>query len=235
MFTLGVAACLHASAEVRMPSDTTGNHGSTAVAIRHALIVGLWALLIALPLGLASQTVLKQIPNLVLSISILLLVISTGIVFDVIGVAVTAAREAPLHARAARHLFGARVAVRLVRKAHTVASFCNDVVGDVAGTLSGAIGISIVYQIIRDTQLPVAVAMTTVVSAFVATLTVGGKAYGKVFALRHSTDIVFQVGRLLQALSIIVTWMKPRGRRTARSRSPSRCRKKESGQKEEQG
>ncbi len=71
-----------------------------------------------------------------------------GIVFDVIGVAAAAAEEAPLNAKAATKIYGAREAVYLVKNADKVSSFCNDVIGDISGTISGGIGAALVYQFI---------------------------------------------------------------------------------------
>jgi len=197
-----------------MAGNTGKNRNNNAgIAFRHALAAGLWALLIAVPVGLVSQTVLKELPFLVISIATLILVIAVGVVFDVIGVAVTAAVEPPLHARAARGIRGAHRAVRLVRNAHQVASFCNDVVGDVSGALSGAIGVAIVYQLFQMTEPITAIVATTFMSALVASLIVGGKAYGKVYAIRESTEIVFQVGRLIDVLAAPFRWL----RRSSRS------------------
>ena len=156
--------------------------------------MGLAAFLIAVPVGLVSQTTLSRLTSVLVSLLVLLFIIGVGIVCDVIGVAVTAAQEAPLHARAARGVFGARRAARLVRNAHQVASFFNDVIGDVSGTLSGAIGVAIVYQLFQQTTPWVAILSTSLMSALVAGLIVGGKAYGKVYAIRHSTEIAFLVG-----------------------------------------
>jgi hypothetical protein len=186
-----------------------------ALAGRHALAVGLWAFALALPLGFAAQTVLSRLPGVTLSLVMLLLVIGLGVVFDVIGVAVTAATEAPLHARAAAGVFGARRAAALVRNAHEVASFCNDVIGDVTGTLSGALAIAIVMRVVTGVSAAAGLAAGVVVSSLVASLIVAGKAYGKVFALRHSTAIVFEAGRFLEgveALRAAVRW-KGRGGR----------------------
>ena len=159
--------------------------------------MGFAAFLIAVPVGLASQTVLEELTSLTVSVLVLLFVILVGIFFDVIGVAVTAAHEAPLHARASNQIFGARRAANLVRNAHQVASFCNDVVGDVSGTLSGAISIGVLYQLYHLTSPLKAILTTTLMSAAVAALIVGGKAYGKVYAIRRSTEIVFHVGQVL--------------------------------------
>ena len=165
--------------------------------------MGIGAFLIAVPVALISETTLEKRDSLAISFLVLCFIVIVGIVCDVIGVAVTAAQEAPLHARAASGVFGARKAASLVRNAHQVASFCNDVVGDVSGTLSGAIGVAIVYQLLHQPKPLIAILITALMSATVAALIVGGKAFGKVYAIRRSTEIVLFVGRLLTFLR---TW-----------------------------
>jgi hypothetical protein len=208
MFTLYAVACLHTLHRSRSDILKRKRHIKSAAAGRHALTVGLWAVLIALPVGFLSQTLIKEIPSPFISGVILLLVISVGIIFDVIGVAVTAAKEGPLHARAANRIFGARQAAGLVQNAHEVASFCNDVVGDVSGTLSGTLAIVLVYQFFNALTPVQAILSTTMMSAVVAGLIVGGKAYGKVFAIRRSTDIIFQVGRIVAAKDGLLRWLR---------------------------
>ena len=159
--------------------------------------MGLWAFVIAGVTGLISQTAVKQITIVAFAFAVLLGVILVGIVFDIIGVAVAAAQEPPLHARATKRLLGAREAVGLVRNAHQVASFCNDVAGDIAGTLSGAIGITIIYQLVSETTPAHVIYATALMTAGIAGITVGGKAYGKVFAIRQGTEIIFHVGQLV--------------------------------------
>jgi len=159
--------------------------------------MGVGAILIAVPIGLISETTLAKLNSLIVSFLVLCFIVIIGILCDVVGVAVTAAQEAPLHARAASGVFGARKAADLVRNAHQVASFCNDVVGDVSGTLSGAIGVAIIYQLFHQPKPIVAIVSTALMSATIAGLIVGGKAFGKVYAIQKSTEIVFLVGKLL--------------------------------------
>ena len=45
---------------------------------------------------------------------------------------------------------GAKEAVLLAKNADKVASFCNDVLGDISGTFSGAIGAAIVVRLIYN-------------------------------------------------------------------------------------
>ena len=72
------------------------------------------------------------------SFVILISIIAIGIVFDIIGVAVMSAEEKPFHAMAAKKVPGAAEALHLLRNAEKVSSFCNDVVGDICGVVSGS-------------------------------------------------------------------------------------------------
>ena len=112
--------------------------------------------------------------NLISSIIILIAVIAIGIIFDIIGVAVTVANEEEFHAKATKKLNGAKTSIKLIKNAAKVANICADVIGDICGA---------------DLQF--------VISAAVASLTVGGKAIGKEIANKNSTKIVHFVGILL--------------------------------------
>ena len=95
-----------------------------------------------------SENLIKNI-NVVFAFLILIIIIFIGILFDIIGVAVTAADEPPFHAMSANKQKGSKEAVILIRNADIVSNFCNDVIGDIAGTLSGAAGATLVYRILR--------------------------------------------------------------------------------------
>ncbi|WDC83794.1 hypothetical protein PL321_14940 [Caloramator sp. mosi_1] len=79
---------------------------------------------------------------------VLISIIFVGIIFDIIGVAVTAAEEAPFHSLASRKVKGAKTAVKLIRNADKVSNFCNDVIGDICGVVSGAAGAIIISKLI---------------------------------------------------------------------------------------
>ncbi|NLK00502.1 MAG: hypothetical protein GX318_04615 [Clostridia bacterium] len=153
--------------------------------------------LLAIAAALGSQVLLANLGPIVLKFVILLIIIFTGIVFDIIGVAAAVASESTFHAKSARRMFGAEQAVRMARKADQVASFSNDVVGDISGTLSGAMGTAIIFEIVTgplDSHILIA---GTVMTAFIAGLTVGGKAIGKNIAIQHADEIIFRVGKIL--------------------------------------
>ena len=111
--------------------------------------------------------------NLVSSIIILIAVIAVGIVFDIVGVAVTVAKEHEFHAKATKKVKGSKDSIKLIKNAPKVANICADVIGDICGVLS----------------------------ALVSALTVSGKAFGKDIANKKSTEIVHKVGIVLNKFS----------------------------------
>ena len=131
---------------------------------------------------------------------ILLLIILVGIVFDVLGVAVTSADEAPFHSMAARKVPGSQEAIRLLRSAERVSSICNDVIGDICGVVSGSASATIAAQVLARGEFRWPQLLSLLMSALVAGLTVGGKAIGKTVAINSCTEIVHTVGRLLYTL-----------------------------------
>ena len=127
----------------------------------------------------------------------MLLIVFLGIIFDVVGVAVTSANEKPFHSMAARKVPGATEAIRLLRNAERVSSICNDVVGDICGVISGSASATIAAQMATRIGQDKLMVVGLVMSGLVAGLTVGGKALGKTFAIGSCTKIVTFVGRLI--------------------------------------
>lgn len=188
-------------------------------ALRQGVLTGLGAFFLALVVSFGSQSLLGSLASIVLSFLLLLVIILLGITFDVIGVATTAAREVSLHARAARKQVGARQAIQLIRHADRVASFCNDVVGDVAGTLSGAVGAAIVARLVAGGLEAPELWLSTVMTAGVAALTIGGKAFAKGLAIREAEAIVYRVGYMLALVEVhlgLTLWQdnQKKGRKT---------------------
>lgn len=161
-----------------------------------AVFLGAVTFAIALAATYPAQQIITNL-RLVLGISTILFIILIGVVFDIIGVAAAAADEAPFHAMAARRQPGSRQAIWIVRHASAVASFSSDVIGDAAGTVSGAGAAAIALRLpsLWPALAPLTAGMLLV--ALVSGLTVGGKALGKVFAIRSAQGIVLAVGRVL--------------------------------------
>ena len=130
---------------------------------------------------------------------VVLVIITAGVVFDVIGIAVTAADETPFHSMASKRIRGARQSLILLRNAPRVSSFCNDVIGDICGVVSGVAAASIVYRIF--TASGYISLIETVTGALIAAVTVGGKAFAKNIGINNANYIVYWVGRILSCFS----------------------------------
>ncbi len=151
-------------------------------------------------LSLASAVVLED-AGYALAVLALVLFVLLGIVFDLVGVAVTAADAKPFHSMAAHRVKGAREALVLLKNAEKASSFCNDVVGDICGIVSGSTAAVIVVRLQSslDTQ---SIAISIAVTALISGLTIGGKAIGKKIALDRSTDVVLSTAKLMRVLHI---------------------------------
>lgn len=138
--------------------------------------------------------------GMLVSFIILLVIVLIGILFDVIGVAVTSADETPFHSMAARKVPGAQEAIRLLRNAERVSTICSDVVGDICGVVSGAASATIAARLLTKFEFSWPMLVGLLMSACVSGLTVGGKAIGKTFAVNSSTQIVHFTGRVIGSL-----------------------------------
>ena len=151
-------------------------------------------------LGFASGVALED-AGYAVAIAVLLLFILLGIVFDVIGVAVTAADAKPFHSMASHREHGAKEALFLLKNAEKVSSFCNDVVGDICGIVSGSTAAVIVARL-QSSFSTRSILVSIAVTALISGLTIGGKAIGKKFALEKSTGVVFFAAKLLYVFHI---------------------------------
>ena len=166
---------------------------------RWAIQVFFISVVLSAVLSLASDQALSG-AGIPLAFAVLACFIGLGILFDIIGVSVTAADERPFHSMAAHKTPGAREALGLIRKASKVSSFCNDVVGDICGNISGSTAAIIVTRLQEAFSLR-SVVISLAITALVSGLTIGGKAVGKTFAIEKSTAVLQLVGRVLHLFS----------------------------------
>lgn len=166
--------------------------------IRWVVTIFFVTILVSGTISFTSDLIMANSTMLVAFI-ILLAIILIGIIFDVIGVAVTSADEKPFHSMAARKVPGAQESIRLLRNAERVSSICNDVVGDICGVVSGSASATIAAQVLNNFEMSLESVVPLVMSALVAGLTVGGKAIGKTFAMNSCTAIVHGVGKIVWA------------------------------------
>ena len=181
-------------------SDSNAPKKERNKTIRWVITIFFVTILVSGTISFTSDLLMANSTMLVAFI-ILLAIILIGIVFDVIGVAVTSADERPFHSMAARKVRGAQEAIRLLRNAERVSSICNDVVGDICGVVSGSASATIAAQVLKNFEFSMASIIPLIMSALVAGLTVGGKAVGKTFAMNSCTPIVHGVGKIIWAFN----------------------------------
>ena len=179
--------------------DSTGAKIERNKTIRWVVTVFISTIFISGAISLASEEIMSA-SNMMVAFIILLVIISVGILFDIIGVAVTSADEKPFHSMAARKVPGALESIRLLRNAEKVGSICNDVIGDICGVVSGSASATIAAQVLQNFEFTWPRLASLLMSALVAGLTVGGKAVGKGIAINSCTKIVHFVGLSIHRL-----------------------------------
>lgn len=167
-------------------------------AVNFSLSIAVITFVLAAIFSVISSSVLSGV-MWIIGLIIVFIIVFTGVVFDMLGIAATAAEEKPFHAMASEKVPGSKEAIAIVRNADRFASFCNDVIGDISGIVSGTASTVVVLQLASSfgytegsaVQIGINVFLTSIVAA----LTVGGKALGKFFAINHSTRIIFFAAR----------------------------------------
>ena len=134
--------------------------------------------------------------NIIISILILIIFILIGVIFDMIGVAVQASNEAPFHSMNSRKVKGADVAVKFKKNADKTSTFCNDVIGDICGIISGSAGSIIAIKVANSLNVNEFVVIL-IVTGFISALTIGGKAMGKTIAVNRSNYILYDFSKLI--------------------------------------
>ena len=115
-----------------------------------------------------------------------------GVIFDMVGIAVTAATERSFNSMASNKVTGSFMAVRIIKNAAQVTSFLNDIVGDICNIISGTIGV--VVALVLHVQFNLNLfAATLLVTSTIAAITIGGKAFGKSIALKNANFIILSL------------------------------------------
>src|SRR5690625_4480506 len=104
--------------------------------IKFSLTIAVITLVLAAAFSVISSSILSHV-SWVIGLIIVFIIVLIGIFFDMLGIASTAAKEAPFHAMAAEKVNGAKEAVVIIKNADKFSSFCNDVIGDISGIVSG--------------------------------------------------------------------------------------------------
>ncbi|SDW53985.1 hypothetical protein SAMN05444487_10469 [Marininema mesophilum] len=168
--------------------------------LRWAVLISLVTACLSMGLTIVSGSFLRGLPwggGLL----IVILIVITGVIFDMLGIAATAAQEKPFHSMASRKVVGARHAIAIIRKADQFSNFCNDVVGDISGIVSGAGGFAVAASLYYSLDLSGSSWwLETIVIGCISAVTVGGKALGKAISIRYSNKIIFRLGKFFYLL-----------------------------------
>ncbi len=168
--------------------------------LKWVIIISIWTFFLTIVISILSEIVLTN-TEVFFAFIILLLIVLIGVASDMVGIAVAAAQAKPFHAMAADKVEGAKCALRLIKNAGIVSNFCNDVIGDICGIVSGVASASIILQLSSMIQPMNRALLTIVLTGFVASITVGGKAMGKGIGLEQSQKIVFKTAKIIDFIN----------------------------------
>ena len=171
-------------------------------------MIAILTFLIAILVTLSSQSRVQHL-SFFPAVLVLMFIILAGIMGDMIGVAVTVADPKTFNARAAKKVFGAKTSLFLVNHAERVASLMCDIIGDICGTISGAIGIVIVMKIVENWGGSQSI-INLITLGLISALTVGGKAFVKSYGIRNADNIIFSAGKVLAVFKLIGTSINSR-------------------------
>jgi len=137
--------------------------------------------------------------NILAAVLVLIFFIVVGVLFDIIALAIATADEKQFHSMASRRIKSAKYAIKLIRNAEKIVSFCGDVIGDIAGIVSGATGAAIAVALFANTDFDDyrSVIGNFTITGLIAAVTIGSKAFGKSIAINRSNDIVNIVSKFI--------------------------------------
>jgi len=153
------------------------------------------AFIISIIFSALSETLIPNV-NVIVGILILIIFILIGIIFDMVGVAVQSSDEAPFHSMNSRKVKGADVAVVFKKNADKASTFCNDVIGDICGIISGTAGSIIASTLAVKFDFDQFMTIL-IITGLVSALTIGGKALGKSIAVNKSNYILYEFAKII--------------------------------------
>lgn len=178
--------------------------------VKWSVFVTIMTFVLACIFSVASTVMLEGV-GWGLGMIIVLVLVIINIMFDMMGIASASAVEKPFHGMAASRVKGAKQAIQIVRNADRFSNFCNDVIGDIVGIISGAGTAIVVTKLLlfsgHDSVI-FATIVSVVFTGIVSALTVGGKALGKSFSIYYSGNFVLFIGKVFyfleQRLGIVI-------------------------------
>lgn len=163
--------------------------------INWVIKITLLAFLISFGFSFASETIIPNV-NIIVGILLVILFVIIGIIFDMIGMSVASADPIPFHSMSSRKVKGAKLAIKFKKNSDKVSSFCNDVIGDICGIVSGSAGAIVSANLAIKLNIN-AFFVTLIVMAIISALTIGGKALFKSYAINKSNIILYNFCRII--------------------------------------
>lgn len=150
--------------------------------------------------GMFSQSLFPKLPWF-LSVLIIFFFIFIAVLFDMIGVSFTTLSKNDLNGLFGQNKDFFNTLSRLYENKDKISSFCGDIVGDICGILSGAGGVSLVFNMnIQDAN--VKFITTCIVSSIIAGLTIFGKAIMKGYAVQNCKKVTYVTAKTIFTLQI---------------------------------
>lgn len=162
---------------------------------RWVIIITILAFFISFLFSFASELVIPNV-NIFVGILLVILFIIIGIIFDMIGMSVASADPIPFNSMSARKVKGAKLAIKFKKNSDKVSSFCNDVIGDICGIVSGSAGAIVSASLSVKFNFN-SFFTTLIVMAIISSLTIGGKALFKNYAINKSNIILYKFCRII--------------------------------------
>lgn len=176
------------------------NTSKKIIDFKWIFLITICAFLISIIFSFLSDVIINNV-SLLISIIMLLFVIFIGIVFDMIGISVTVADIKTFNSMASKNVSGAKLAVKFIKNAEKLSSFCNDVIGDICGIISGALCSSISLILVSKFSIK-GIFVSLIITGIVASLTIGGKALGKSFAINKSNIILYYFSKIISFFNL---------------------------------
>ena len=173
---------------------------ANSINMRWVRFITFWTLILSMGISVLSDAFVSKV-NIFFSTLLLLTIILIGILFDIIGIAVTAAEVKGFQAMGANKVPSANYAISLIRNADKVANFCNDVIGDICGIVSGAVGASIVFRLLGIWGIVDGTLISVLFTGAISAVTVGGKAIGKSISMTYAQEIVMACAKIMRSFA----------------------------------
>ncbi|MDD3048730.1 MAG: hypothetical protein PHQ89_01905 [Bacilli bacterium] len=167
--------------------------------VKWIITITIMAFLITVIFSTGSDLLMRKV-NVVFGILIIIFFILIGVITDMIGIAVTSADKKPFNSMSSKNIKGSKMAIKMLKNAEKVSAFCNDVIGDICNIMSGSAGIFIAASISLEYNIDITV-ITLIITALIASATIGGKAIGKSAAINKSEVIVYYFAKIASSFT----------------------------------